>query len=43
MVGWVQNIGADPQAASAESLQNIATDAFLLAGNKILKLNKNNN
>jgi unsaturated rhamnogalacturonyl hydrolase len=43
MVGWVQNIGADPQAASAESLRNFGTDAFLLAGNEILKLNKNNN
>jgi len=41
MVGWVQNIGADPQPASAESWQNYGTGAFLLAGSEILKLKKN--
>jgi len=38
MVGWVQNIGADPQPASADSWQNFGTGAFLLAGSEILKL-----
>jgi len=38
MVGWVQNIGADPQPANAESWQNFGTGAFLLAGSEILKL-----
>lgn len=38
MVGWVQNIGADPQPASVDSWQNFGTGAFLLAGSEILKL-----
>lgn len=37
-VGWVQNIGADPQPASADSWQNFGTGAFLLAGSEVLKL-----
>ncbi len=39
-VGWVQNIGADPQPASADSWQNFGTGAFLLAGSEVLKLKK---
>tara|TARA_B100000809_G_scaffold54621_1_gene50290 strand:+ start:29215 stop:30345 length:1131 start_codon:yes stop_codon:yes gene_type:complete len=38
MVGWVQNIGASPEPASADSWQNYGTGAFLLAGSEILKL-----
>lgn len=38
MVGWVQNIGADPQPASADSWQNYGTGAFLLAGSELLKM-----
>ena len=38
MVGWVQNIGADPQPASVDSWQNFGTGAFLLAGSEILKM-----
>ncbi len=37
-VGWVQNIGAFPEPASADSYQNFGTGAFLLAGSEILKL-----
>ncbi|WP_235298252.1 glycoside hydrolase family 88/105 protein [Portibacter marinus] len=37
-VGWVQNIGASPDPASADSWQNYGTGAFLLAGSEILKL-----
>lgn len=37
-VGWVQNIGAAPDPASADSWQNYGTGAFLLAGSEILKL-----
>ncbi|WP_288955783.1 glycoside hydrolase family 88 protein [uncultured Polaribacter sp.] len=37
-VGWVQNIGAFPEPASAESYQNFGTGAFLLAGSEVLKL-----
>ncbi|MBB4079241.1 rhamnogalacturonyl hydrolase YesR [Lewinella aquimaris] len=37
-VGWVQDIGADPQPASADSWQNFGTGAFLLAGSEVLKL-----
>ena len=37
-VGWVQNIGAFPEPASADSWQNFGTGAFLLAGSEILKL-----
>lgn len=40
MVGWVQDIGASPEPASADSWQNFGTGAFLLAGSEILKLNK---
>lgn len=40
MVGWVQNIGASPEPASADSWQNYGTGAFLLAGSEIIKLNK---
>ncbi len=40
MVGWVQNIGADPQPASADSWQNYGTGAFLLAGSEMLELNQ---
>jgi rhamnogalacturonyl hydrolase YesR len=36
-VGWVQNIGADPQPATADSWQNYGTGAFLLAGSEVLK------
>ena len=38
MVGWVQNIGASPEPANADSWQNFGTGAFLLAGSEILKL-----
>lgn len=38
MVGWVQDIGASPEPASADSWQNFGTGAFLLAGSEILKL-----
>ena len=38
-VGWVQNIGAFPEPASADSWQNFGTGAFLMAGSEILKLN----
>lgn len=37
-VGWVQNIGADPGPATADSWQNFGTGAFLLAGSQIMKL-----
>jgi rhamnogalacturonyl hydrolase YesR len=37
-VGWVQNIGANPMPATAESWQNFGTGAFLMAGSEILKL-----
>ena len=40
MVGWVQDIGASPEPASADSWQNFGTGAFLLAGSEILKLNQ---
>lgn len=40
MVGWVQDIGADPQPASADSWQNYGTGAFLLAGSEVIKLQK---
>lgn len=36
-VGWVQNIGADPGPATADSWQNYGTGAFLLAGSEVLK------
>lgn len=38
MVGWVQNIGASPEPANADSWQNFGTGAFLLAGSELLKL-----
>lgn len=38
MVGWVQNIGYDPQPANQDSWQNYGTGAFLLAGSEMLKL-----
>lgn len=38
MVGWVQNIGAEPKPATKDSWQNYGTGAFLLAGSEILKL-----
>ncbi|WP_236262928.1 glycoside hydrolase family 105 protein [Aggregatimonas sangjinii] len=38
MVGWVQNIGADPQPASVDSWQNFGTGAFLLAGSEVLRM-----
>jgi len=38
MVGWVQNIGASPEPANANSWQNFGTGAYLLAGSEILKL-----
>jgi len=38
MVGWVQNIGAEPKPATQDSWQNYGTGAFLLAGSEILKL-----
>ena len=37
-VGWVQNIGANPMPANANSWQNFGTGAFLMAGSEILKL-----
>lgn len=37
-VGWVQNIGANPMPATADSWQNFGTGAFLMAGSEILKL-----
>jgi len=37
-VGWVQNIGKDPQPATADSWQNYGTGAFLLAGSEFIKL-----
>ncbi len=37
-VGWVQNIGANPMPATAQSWQNFGTGAFLMAGSEILKL-----
>jgi rhamnogalacturonyl hydrolase YesR len=37
-VGWVQNIGANPMPATANSWQNFGTGAFLMAGSEILKL-----
>ena len=43
MVGWVQNIGAEPKPASHDSWQNYGTGAFLLAGSEIIKLNEKNN
>jgi unsaturated rhamnogalacturonyl hydrolase len=40
MIGWVQNIGAEPSPANEDSWQNYGTGAFLLAGSEIIKLNK---
>ena len=37
-IGWVQNIGASPEPASADSWQNFGTGAFLMAGSEVLKL-----
>ncbi|MCX6337500.1 MAG: glycoside hydrolase family 88 protein, partial [Bacteroidetes bacterium] len=37
-VGWVQNIGANPMPATADSWQNFGTGAFLMAGSEFLKL-----
>jgi len=37
-VGWVQNIGAFPEPASADSWQNFGTGAFLMAGSEVLNL-----
>ena len=37
-VGWVQNIGANPAPANAESWQNFGTGAFLMAGSEVLKM-----
>ncbi|MFB0909338.1 MAG: glycoside hydrolase family 88 protein, partial [Spirosomataceae bacterium] len=37
-VGWVQNIGADPQPANKDSWQNFGTGAFLLAGSEMIQL-----
>jgi unsaturated rhamnogalacturonyl hydrolase len=37
-VGWVQNIGANPMPATADSWQNFGTGAFLMAGSEVLKL-----
>jgi hypothetical protein len=34
----VQNIGAFPEPASADSWQNFGTGAFLMAGSEILNL-----
>ena len=36
-VGWVQNIGASPEPASADSWQNFGTGAYLMAGSEVLK------
>jgi rhamnogalacturonyl hydrolase YesR len=38
MIGWVQNIGAFPEPANANSWQNFGTGAYLLAGSEVLKL-----
>lgn len=40
MVGWVQNIGGQPDPASYNSWQNYGTGAFLLAGSEVMKLQK---
>jgi rhamnogalacturonyl hydrolase YesR len=40
MIGWVQNIGAEPSPANKDSWQNYGTGAFLLAGSEIIKLNQ---
>jgi rhamnogalacturonyl hydrolase YesR len=37
-VGWVQNIGAEPKPATADSWQNYGTGAFLLAGSEVIKM-----
>jgi len=37
-VGWVQNIGADPQPANEDSWQNFGTGAFILAGSEMIQL-----
>lgn len=37
-VGWVQNIGADPQPANKDSWQNFGTGAFLLAGSEMIQM-----
>lgn len=37
-VGWVQNIGADPQPSDAGSWQNFGTGAFLMAGSEIMMM-----
>lgn len=37
-IGWVQNIGANPMPASADSWQNYGTGAFLLAASEVLKM-----
>lgn len=40
MVGWVQDIGASPEPANADSWQNFGTGAFLLAGSELLELDE---
>jgi unsaturated rhamnogalacturonyl hydrolase len=37
-VGWVQNIGAFPEPATADSWQNFGTGAFLMAGSEMIQL-----
>jgi rhamnogalacturonyl hydrolase YesR len=38
MIGWVQDIGASPEPATADSWQNFGTGAYLLAGSEVLKM-----
>jgi rhamnogalacturonyl hydrolase YesR len=40
MLGWVQQIGAEPGSAGADSTEVYGTGAFLLAGSEILTLAK---
>jgi unsaturated rhamnogalacturonyl hydrolase len=40
MLGWVQQIGAEPGSAGADSTEVYGTGAFLLAGSEIIRLVK---
>jgi unsaturated rhamnogalacturonyl hydrolase len=40
MLGWVQQIGAEPGSAGADSTEVYGTGAFLLAGSEIIRLAK---
>lgn len=38
MLGWVQPIGAEPGATTADTTEVFGVGAFLLAGSEVIKL-----